>query len=76
MATEFIDVDASLRNELEGQKEEFEEEIAQTEEETRNLNNELRILEEEAATLHRQRVRIANLAIVQEWTVMRSNQGY
>lgn len=52
-----IDVDARVKSQLETQKGEFEREIEQIAEEGRRLDSDIRNLEEEAATLHKQRVR-------------------
>lgn len=53
----FTDVDARVKSDLENHKEAFEREIEQIGQEGRQIDNDIRSLEEEAATLHKQRVR-------------------
>jgi len=53
----YIDVDARVKSTLETQKDNFDKEIAQIAEDGRKLDSDIRNLEEEAATLHKQRVR-------------------
>lgn len=52
-----IDVDSRLKNELEQRKTELENALSQIDQEVRTLNADLRNLEDEAAKLHKQRVR-------------------
>ena len=53
----FLDIDARVRSDLETQKVAFEKEIEKIDQEGRKIAGDIRTLEEEAATLHKQRVR-------------------
>lgn len=57
-------MDPKLKNELEQTKAQFDEILKQTEQEIHILNSDLRTLEDEAAKLHKQRVRVASLFLV------------
>ena len=54
-------MDPKLKNELEQTKAQFDEILKQTEREIHMLNSDLRTLEDEAAKLHKQRVRVTSL---------------
>lgn len=57
MVSWITDVDARVKSSLEDQKADLDREIEQIGEEGRRLDGDIRTFEEEAATLHKQRVR-------------------
>lgn len=60
-------MDAGVKSKLETQKDGYEKEISRIGEENRKLDSDIRSLEEEAAILHKQRVRKIHMVIVFRW---------